>query len=86
MSKPDLSAFYALSKPRKPPCQIGLILSGDVTPKLDPEAVEQLDAALKTDRGIITASAIQTWLAEHGHDAGVNRISTHRRGVCTCGR
>lgn len=85
MTKPDLSAFYALSKPRKPPCQIGLILSGEITPKLSATEVEQLDAALKTDRGIITASAIQTWLVERGHDAGVNRISTHRRGVCTCG-
>lgn len=83
-TKPDLSEFYRLSKPKKPPCQIGLILSGEITPKLKPEAREQLRAALDTDAGIITAGAVVAWLKERGHDTNANRISNHRRGVCTC--
>lgn len=82
---PDLTEFFRLSKPKKPPCQIGLILDGQITPKLDPEEYQQLRAALGTDGGIITASAIVQWLKERGHDTNANRISNHRRGVCTCG-
>lgn len=83
-TKPDLSEFYKLSKPKKPPCQIGLILSGEITPHLDPSERGQLEAALETDHGIITGGAILAWLKERGHDTNTNRISNHRRGVCTC--
>lgn len=86
MAQPDLSEFYKLSKPKSPPCQVGLILSGEVAPKLKPAEVEQLEAALCTDNGIITGTAIQQWLASRGHDTNVNRISNHRRGVCRCGK
>jgi hypothetical protein len=81
----DLSEFYRLSKPRKPPCQVGLILTGQMTPKLKPEQVAQLEAALGTDAGIITSSAVVAWLKAQGHDSNTNRVSNHRRGVCTCG-
>lgn len=84
-SSPDLTEFFKLSKPKKPPCQLGLILSGDLTPKLKPAERDQLDAALKTDRGVITAAAIQQWLESRGHEVNPTRISNHRRKVCTCG-
>ena len=84
MPKPDLTEFFKLSKPKKPPCQVGLILSGDLTPKLSPDEAEQLSAALTTDKGIITAGAIQSWLDARGHSVNTNRISNHRRKVCTC--
>lgn len=84
MTKPDLSEFYRLSKPKRLPCQIGLILAGEVTPELKPAEREKLDAALSTDAGIITASAIVQWLAASGHETNTNRVSNHRRKVCTC--
>lgn len=84
MASPDLTEFYKLSKPKKPPCQIGLILSGEITPKLSGEETEQLKAALKADSGIITAGAIEGWLKARGHDTNSVRISNHRRGTCSC--
>jgi hypothetical protein len=84
VSNPDLTEFYRLSKPRKPPCQLGLILAGEITPRLKSDQAEQLEAALTTDAGIITSSAIVAWLKTRGHDTNTNRISNHRRGVCTC--
>lgn len=84
-TKPDLTEFYALSKPKKPPCQIGLILAGEFSPKLKPQECEQLRAALDTDAGIITASAIVQWLKARGIETNTNRVSNHRRRVCTCG-
>lgn len=85
MSNPDLSEFYKLSKPKKPPCQVGLILKGDVTPKLNAEEKTQLEGALAADKNVITGSAVATWLKERGHETSTNRISNHRRGVCDCG-
>ena len=84
-TKPDLTEFFKLSKPKKAPCQIGLILDREITPKLKGEEADQLRAALATDKGIITATAIQEWLKARSHEVSVNRISNHRRGVCTCG-
>lgn len=85
MAQPDLAEFYALSKPKSPPCQIGLILDG-AEPKLSGEEIEQLTAALDTDKGFITGAAIQSWLKERGHATNVQRISNHRRGICSCDR
>lgn len=85
-AKPDLSEFYRLSKPKSPPCQVGLILNGEVTPQLKAPEAEQLKAALNTDSGIITASAVVQWLGERGHETNTNRVSNHRRGVCNCGK
>lgn len=84
--QPDLSEFHKLSKPRKPPCEIGLILSRELGPKLADDEVEQLRAALASDRGVITSGAIQAWLYQRAHEVTVNRVATHRRGVCTCGK
>jgi hypothetical protein len=81
----DLTEFFKLSKPKKPPCQLGLILSGKITPKLSAEEKGQLEGACQIDKGIITASAISEWLKGRGHEVNTNRISNHRRGICTCG-
>lgn len=83
-TKPDLSAFYALSRPKKAPCQIGVILSGEITPELSKGEREQLTAALASDKNIITGAAIVEWLKERGHVVNSNRVSNHRRGVCAC--
>lgn len=81
---PDLTEFFKLSKPKSPPCQIGLILNELVTPKLSAAEAEQLKAACETDQGIITAGAIVGWLKQRGHDTNAVRVSNHRRGTCSC--
>lgn len=85
MSAPDLSEFFKLSKPKKPPCPLGLILSGELPPEIKPAERKQLQAALETDKNIITAGAIVEWLKGRGHEVNQNRVSNHRRGVCSCG-
>lgn len=80
-TKIDLSEFYALSRPKKPPCQIGFVLE-----QLAPDQAEQLRAALATDGGIITAASIVAWLAKRDHESNPSRVTNHRRGVCSCGK
>lgn len=77
--QPDLSEFYRLSKPKKPPCQIGFVLG-----ELGDTEREQLKAALALDVGIITAAAIVEWLKARGHDTTFAKITNHRRGACSC--
>ena len=77
--KPDLSEFFKLSKPRRKPCGIG-----HVKTLLSETEVEQLDAALAHDKGIITGAAIREWLRARGHAVNDAVISSHRRRVCTC--
>lgn len=84
MSKPDLTEFYKLSSPKKPPCQIRLILAGELSPGLKAEETEQLAAACAADKNIVTGSAIVEWLKARGIETNVNRVSNHRRGVCDC--
>ena len=82
MANVDLSEFYRLSRPRRPPCRIGHVLE-----QLKPAERAQLTAALDTDKGLITASAIGEWLAKRDHEGvSINVISNHRRGVCSCAR
>lgn len=76
---PDLSEFYKLSRPKKPPCQIGHILDD-----LGATEQEQLKAALALDVGIITAAAIVEWLRARGHEVTFARVTNHRRGACSC--
>lgn len=79
---PDLSEFLALSRPKRQPCQIA-----GARDKLDnDEQAAQLDAALATDKGIIPGPAIRQWLAARGLDVSESAVSSHRRGVCACGR
>lgn len=81
VKQPDLSEFFKLSKPKRKPCAIGFALS---TKAIEGAEVDQLNAALATDQGIITASAIQQWLASRGVDVNVNVVSSHRRRTCSC--
>lgn len=85
MTDADLSEFYKLSKPKRPPCFVGVILDRQTDPKLDAKEVSELEAALATDPGIITNAAISAWLKQRGLDAHNQRILTHRKGTCTCG-
>lgn len=78
---PDLSEFYRLSRPKKPPCQIGFIID-----QLDADDADKLKAALSTDGGIITANAIVEWVGARGHETNAVRVTNHLRGVCTCGK
>lgn len=83
-SQTDLTEFLTLSKPKKATCPVGLILTGNAVPLLKDEEIEQLEAALSTDVGIITGAAIQGWLKARGHETNPQRISNHRRRTCTC--
>lgn len=79
---PDLSEFFRLSRPKKKPCPIGFVL-----PQLSDEERVQFEAAIATDRNIITSSAIIGWLEKRGHTSGIghNAITAHSKRTCTCG-
>lgn len=77
--KPDLSEFFKLSKPKRRPCALGFARE-----QLKPDEQVQLDAALAVDSGIITAGAIQAWLAVRKHEVSVGAVVSHRKGTCTC--
>lgn len=80
MSKtPDLSEFFKLAQPKRPPCQVGFAMS-----QLSQDEAAQLDAACKADSGIINAGAIVKWLELRGVDISQQRIVNHRLGKCTC--
>lgn len=87
--KVDLSEFYRLSRPKKPPCKVGFARS-----QLDVEEGKKFDAALNVEDGIITNKALVEWLELHGHDVNVQQMIAHRRtitrgggvaGKCSCG-
>lgn len=86
MADPDLSEFVKLSRPRKAPCLIGLILERQIDPKLSADDVAKLQGALDTDQGIITNAAVAAWIDQRGHEVHPQRVLTHRKGSCTCGR
>lgn len=81
MSKPDLSEFLKLSKPKRPPCKVGSALEA-----LDGDAKLQLEAALKVDQSIINNAAVATWLEERGHPLHAAAVSSHRKKACSCVR
>ena len=84
MPSPDLSEFEGLSKPYRLPCVVGAELDGEV---LSPDEKAQLQAALDKDKSVITHSAITEWAERRGIESfNSQRVSVHRRGVCTCGR
>ena len=78
---PDLTEFFKYSRPKKPPCKVGVALG-----KLRGDTKTQLVAALGTDTGIITNGAIITWLEKRVKDLQVNtsNITSHRAKRCTC--
>jgi hypothetical protein len=77
----DLSEFYKLSKPKKPPCILGPIFE-----QLKPKERKELETALAADSNIITNGAIIEWLTRRGHGDALNpnRITSHRKRSCTC--
>ncbi len=78
--KPDLTEFFKYSKPKRPPCRIGYALT-----QLKPAERKQLEAALATDKNLITASAIIEWLKIRGIESpSVSAITGHRKETCTC--
>jgi hypothetical protein len=80
MSTPDLSEFYKLSRPKKPPCQVGAAI-----PQLTSADQAALHAAVEVSReGHITAGAIEAWLAARGHKVTQSAIIAHRKGTCSC--
>lgn len=80
MTDVDLSEFVKLSKPKRPPCAVGVALS--TLPKADRG---KLEAACASDSGVITTSAIRQWLSSRGHTASIPGVTAHRHGTCTCG-
>lgn len=80
-SSPDLAEFFKLSRPKKPPCRLGFAIEqfGSRT-----VAAKQLKAALDTDPGIITNSAIVEWCKAREQDVTVSAVVSHRKGTCTC--
>lgn len=80
MSKqPDLTEFFKLAQPKRPPCQVGYALT-----QLPPAEAAALAAACKTDSGIINAGAIVKWLDLRGIEITPQRVVNHRLGKCTC--
>lgn len=79
MSQVDLSEFVKLSKPRKPPCQIGRALDG-----LPADEAGLLRAALAEDPRVITQGAIVTWVERRGMTTNTSAVRSHRAGTCTC--
>ncbi|MFA5052977.1 MAG: hypothetical protein WC565_02895 [Parcubacteria group bacterium] len=75
----DLSEFFKLARPKKPPCRVGFAIT-----QLKPAERTQLNAALATDSGIINAGAIREWLRLRGQDVSNSAILSHRQGSCTC--
>jgi hypothetical protein len=80
-SKPDLSEFYKYSRPKRPPCRIGHALT-----LLSKPDQTRLQAALDTDKNLITAGAIITWLEARDikNINGASPITAHRKHTCTC--
>lgn len=78
-SNPDLSEFYKLAKPKRPPCHVGHAIE-----RLSAPEVDQLAAACAVDSGIINTGAIVEWLKRRGHVVSVSRVTAHRKGTCSC--
>lgn len=80
-SKPDLSEFYKLSRPDKPPCKVGAALDQleDLTDR------ENCEAALDAGKDVITASAITKWFETRDITfVTFPAVASHRAKTCTC--
>jgi hypothetical protein len=80
MSGIDLSEFEALSKPKRPPCAVGVALS-----TLEKAEAAKLMAACDRPMSTITNAAIQKWLKARGHETTVQLVTSHRKATCSCG-
>ena len=78
--QPDLGEFFKHSAPKKRPCTIGHILS-----ELDGEPAEQLEAALATNKHLITAGGIVKWCHARDYDyVNTQHVVQHRNEKCSC--
>ena len=78
MTEPDLSEFFKLSVPRKPPCKVGLALEQ----VKGQDKTNLLAAISRTD--MITPGAIEKWLAARDIPMTIPAVQSHRAGRCTC--
>ena len=78
---PDLAEFYKYSRPKRPPCRVGHVIS-----QLKTAERKAVEAAFETDKNLITASAICTWFEAHGHKdfQTAASLAGHRKHTCTC--
>ncbi len=79
MTKPDLSEFEALAKPKRPPCRVA-----DARESLDADDREKFDAALSADKSQINSGAIVEWLKRRDLTASAVGVANHRNGICSC--
>lgn len=82
MSEPDLSEFEALERKRtrhRPPCGLAAVLD-----QVSKDELPSLKAALAADRTLISNKAIEEWLGKREIKCGLQIVSAHRRGVCSC--
>lgn len=78
---PDLTEFVKLSNPKPTVCQVAAALGS-----LKRSDLAALQAALDTDKAVITDGAITAWLAARDLKASFAAVSHHRRGTCRCAR
>lgn len=78
---PDLSEFVKLSRPKRKPCAII-----EASKRLSEEELEQLTAAFKQDKNVITNAAIRDWFSRRNETLTPAAIGVHRRGECSCVR
>jgi hypothetical protein len=78
-----LTELLELPKPKKRRCRIGYVLS-----QLAPGDQTTLAAALATDDGSISDTAIITWIDERmelgGMTPDTRNVADHRKGRCDC--
>lgn len=81
---PDLSEFLSLSKPRTPPCPVGLVLEG-----LTEEERTLFARACESPQNVITNIALSVWLERRaptiwGEGGSWQAARSHRSRACTC--
>lgn len=79
MSAPDISEFVRLSRPKRKPCGIGIIV-----PDLKPADRNALTLALEDTTGRVNTRGIREWFHRRGHTVTDNAIVNHRKGQCSC--
>jgi hypothetical protein len=78
----DLTEFLKLSKPKRPRCALT-----DIHERLSEQDHAAFQAALATDQGVITNTAIAQWLESRGiEDVHPQRVLSHRKRNCSCAR
>lgn len=82
-SQVNLNEFLQYSRPKRPPCKIGLILADESKP-LTPKEIKELKAAFEENEEIITNAGIAEWLEKRNLPLHSNNVRSHRRKECRC--